>query len=335
MGLRAGGVSVSGNIRVFSLGGLVGRCASAEKVEIQKRERNKKRILKSDTVACALINLDEISRKVNSIALMERFNNKKILLSFLITIPFLFGGFIPNETMMPAFRMKKIVLDAGHGGSDPGNIGSKAREKDINLAVTLLVGKYINENMPDVEVIYTRKDDSFPTLKKRPEIANTNKADLFVSIHSNSAPNRSAYGTETFVMGTKHFEANFDIVKRENSVILLEENYKEEYEGFDPTSPESYMLFNLTQKGFIGNSLSLAEQVETQFRDRVGRKSRGVKQGPFYVLWTPSMPSVLIELGFLSNSSEEQFLMSKQGQEYMASAIFRAIRDYKNSIEVN
>ncbi|GMQ31063.1 hypothetical protein Aconfl_37060 [Algoriphagus confluentis] len=335
IGLLAGGVRVSGKNRVFSLRGVVGRCASAEKVEIQKRKRLKKRILKSDTVACSLFNLVEISRKVNSIALMERFNNKKILLSFLITIPFLFGGFIPNETMMPAFRMKKIVLDAGHGGSDPGNIGSKAREKDINLAVTLLVGKYINENMPDVEVIYTRKDDSFPTLKKRPEIANTNKADLFVSIHSNSAPNRSAFGTETFVMGTKHFEANFDIVKRENSVILLEENYKEEYEGFDPTSPESYMLFNLTQKGFIGNSLSLAEQVETQFRDRVGRKSRGVKQGPFYVLWTPSMPSVLIELGFLSNSSEEQFLMSKQGQEYMASAIFRAIRDYKNSIEAN
>lgn len=295
----------------------------------------KKRILKPVTSAFALVNLPEISRKVNFIALMERFNNKKILLSFLIAIPFLFGGFIPNETMMPAFRMKKIVLDAGHGGSDPGNIGSRAKEKDINLAVTLLVGKYIKENMPDVEVIYTRDDDSFPTLKQRPQIANTNKADLFVSIHSNAATNKSAFGTETFVMGTKHFEQNFDIVKRENSVILLEDNYQEEYEGFDPTSPESYMLFNLTQKAFIGNSLSLAEQVENQFRDRVGRKSRGVKQGPFYVLWTPSMPSVLIELGFLSNSTEEQFLASKQGQEYMASAIYRAIKDYKNQIESN
>lgn len=298
-------------------------------------KRIKKRILKPVTSAFALVNLPEISRKVNFIALMERFNNKKILLSFLIVIPFLFGGFIPNETMMPAFRMKKIVLDAGHGGSDPGNIGSRAKEKDINLAVTLLVGKYIKENMPDVEVIYTRDDDSFPTLKQRPQIANTNKADLFVSIHSNAATNKSAFGSETWVMGTKHFEANFDIVKKENSVILLEENYKEEYEGFDPTSPESYMLFNLTQKAFIGNSLSLAEQVENQFRDRVGRKSRGVKQGPFYVLWTPSMPSVLIELGFLSNSTEEQFLASKQGQEYMASAIYRAIKDYKTQIESN
>jgi N-acetylmuramoyl-L-alanine amidase len=296
---------------------------------------DKKRILKPDTVACALINLVEISRKVNSIALMERFNNKKFILSFLIAIPFFFGGFIPDETMMPAFRMKKIVLDAGHGGSDPGNIGAKSKEKNINLAVTLLVGKYIKENMPDVQVIYTRSDDSFPTLKQRPQIANNNKADLFVSIHSNSAPNKSAFGTETFVMGTKHFEANFDIVKKENSVILLEENYKEEYEGFDPTSPESYMLFNLTQKAYIGNSIALAEHIETQFRDRVGRKSRGVKHGPFYVLWTPSMPSVLVELGFLSNSVEEQFLMSKEGQEYMASAIYRSIKDYKEQIESN
>jgi N-acetylmuramoyl-L-alanine amidase len=266
---------------------------------------------------------------------MERFRNKKILLTLILLIPFVFGGFIPNETMMPAFRMKKIVLDAGHGGSDPGNIGSKVREKDINLAVTLLVGKYIKENMPDVEVIYTRKDDSFPTLKQRPNIANINKADLFISIHSNAATNKSAFGTETFVMGTKHFEANFDIIKKENSVILLEDNYEEEYEGFDPTSPESYMMFNLMSKVYFENSVTLADQIESQFRDRVGRKSRGVKQGPFYVLWTPSMPSVLVELGFLSNSEEEKFLMSQQGKEYMASAIYRSIKDYKTYIEGN
>ncbi len=266
---------------------------------------------------------------------MERFNNKKILICLTLVIPFFFGGFISNETMMPAFRMKKIVLDAGHGGADPGNIGSKAREKDINLAVTLLVGKYIKENMPDVQVIYTRDDDSFPTLKERPNIANVNKADLFVSIHSNSAPNKSAFGTETFVMGTKYLDANFDIVKKENSVILLEENYEENYEGFDPTSPESYMMFNLMSKAHFENSVSLADHIEGQFRDRVGRKSRGVKQGPFYVLWTPSMPSVLVELGFLSNTEEEKFLMSQEGKEYMASAIYRSIKDYKDQIEAN
>ena len=134
-------------------------------------------------------------------------------------------------------------------------------------------------------------------------------------------------------MGMKHFESNFDIIKRENSVMLLEDGYQEKYEGFDPSSPESYIMFNLMSQAFFENSLTLADQIETQFKDRVGRKSRGVKQGPFYVLWTPSMPSVLVELGFLSNSAEEQFLMSKQGQEYMASAIFRSIRDYKNQIE--
>lgn len=266
---------------------------------------------------------------------MERFNNKKILLSFLIAIPFFFGGFISNETMMPAFRMKKIVLDAGHGGKDPGNIGSKAKEKDINLAVTLLVGKYIKENMPDVEVIYTRDDDIFHEVKKRPQIANINKADLFVSIHSNAATNRSAFGTETFVMGTKHFEANFDIVKKENSVILLEDNHEEEYEGFDPNSPESYMMFNLMSKANFSNSLSLAEHIETQFRDRVGRKSRGVKQAPLWVLWTTSMPSVLVEVGFLSNTEEEKFLMTQEGKEYMASAIYRSIKEYKEQIEIN
>ncbi|MBN3583604.1 N-acetylmuramoyl-L-alanine amidase [Algoriphagus aestuarii] len=266
---------------------------------------------------------------------MERSKSKKILLTLVFLIPFVFGGFITNESMMPAFRMKKIVIDAGHGGRDPGNIGSRSKEKNINLAVALLVGKYIEENLQDVEVIYTRKDDSFPELKERPIIANKNKADLFVSIHSNSAANRSAFGTETFVMGMKHFDANFDIVKRENSVILLEDNYKENYEGFEPGSPESYMMFNLMSKVHFENSVTLADHVETQFKDRVGRKSRGVKQGPFYVLWTPSMPSVLIELGFLSNSAEETFLMSQKGQEYMASAIYRSIRDYKEGIEGN
>ena len=264
---------------------------------------------------------------------MERFKNKKILLSFVIAIPFLFGGFIPNETMMPAFRMKKIVLDAGHGGKDPGNIGSKAREKDINLAVTLLVGKYIKENLPDVEVIYTRKDDSFPTVHERPKIANINKADLFVSIHSNSASSKSAAGTETWVMGTKHFEANFDIIKKENSVIFLEDNYEEQYEGFDPSSPESYMMFNLMQKAFLSNSLSLASKVEDDFNNRVNRYSRGVKQAPLYVLWTTSMPSVLIELGFLSNTNEEKYLNTKDGQTYLSSAIYRSVKAYKEEIE--
>jgi N-acetylmuramoyl-L-alanine amidase len=146
-------------------------------------------------------------------------------------------------------------------------------------------------------------------------------------------PIKSAYGTETFVMGTKNFEANFDIVKRENSVILLEDNYEENYEGFDPKSPESYMMFNLMQKAFLSNSISLASKVENDFVTRVNRSSRGVKQAPFYVLWTTSMPSVLIELGFLSHPAEERFLNSKNGQTYLASAIYRSIKAYKEEIE--
>jgi N-acetylmuramoyl-L-alanine amidase len=264
---------------------------------------------------------------------MKRLQVKNILLTSLFTISFLFSGFLPTGSKAPEYKMRRVVIDAGHGGRDPGAIGSISKEKDLTLAVALQVGKYIEELLPDVEVIYTRKTDVAVDLKERPNIANRNKADLFVSIHCNSATNKSAYGTETFVMGTKNFEANFDIVKRENSVIILEENYAENYEGFDPSSPESYMMFNLTQKAFLSNSLSLASKVENDFTNRLQRYSRGVKQAPFYVLWTTSMPSVLIELGFISNPAEERYLNSAQGQSYLASAIFRSIKAYKEEVE--
>lgn len=233
----------------------------------------------------------------------------------------------------PAVRLRTVVIDAGHGGKDPGTVGSFSKEKDVALSVALQVGKYVEELLPDVEVIYTRTTDRFLELKERSNIANRNKADLFISIHCNAASNRSVYGTETFVMGTKNFEANFDIVKRENAVILLEEGYEENYEGFDPNSPESYILFNLQQKAYISNSISLASKIEEDFKTRVNRSSRGVKQAPFYVLWTTSMPSVLVEIGFLSNPSEERFLNSKNGQVYLASAIYRSIKAYKEEIE--
>jgi N-acetylmuramoyl-L-alanine amidase len=264
---------------------------------------------------------------------MKRFKVKNILLFSLLTISMLFAGFVPTGSRAPEFKLKRIVIDAGHGGKDPGTVGSVSREKDVALSVALQVGKYVEELLPGVEVVYTRKSDVFIELKERSNIANRNKADLFISIHCNAAPNRTAYGTETFVMGTKNFEANFDIVKRENSVILYEDNYEEKYEGFDPKSPESYMMFNLMQKAFLSNSISLASKVENDFVTRVNRSSRGVKQAPFYVLWTTSMPSVLIELGFLSNPAEERFLNSKDGQTYLASAIYRSIKAYKEEIE--
>jgi N-acetylmuramoyl-L-alanine amidase len=264
---------------------------------------------------------------------MKRLKVKNILIISFLTIFFLHSGFLASGPKAPEFKLKRIIIDAGHGGKDPGTVGSMSKEKDIALKVALQVGQYINEYLPEVEVIYTRKTDTFIELKERSNIANRNKADLFISIHCNAAPNRSAYGTETFVMGTKNFEANFDIVKRENSVILLEENFEEQYEGFDPSSPESYMMFNLMQKAFLSNSLSLASKVENDFSTRVNRFSRGVKQAPLYVLWTTSMPSVLIELGFLSNASEEKYLNSKDGQVYLSSAIYRAVKAYKEEIE--
>jgi N-acetylmuramoyl-L-alanine amidase len=264
---------------------------------------------------------------------MKRFKVKNILVISLLTSFFLFTGFSANAPKAPEFRLKRVVIDAGHGGKDPGALGSYSKEKDIALSVALQVGKYVEQNLPGVEVIYTRKTDVFLELKERSNIANRNRADLFISIHCNAAGNRGIYGTETFVMGTKNFEANFDIVKRENAVILLEDNYEENYEGFDPSSPESYMMFNLMQKAFLSNSISLASKIETDFNTRVNRSSRGVKQAPFYVLWTTSMPSVLVELGFISNVNEEKFLNSKDGQAYLASAIYRSIKAYKEEIE--
>lgn len=264
---------------------------------------------------------------------MKRSRPKNILIFSLLTISLMFTSFIPTGKISRAFTLRRVVIDAGHGGKDPGTIGKTSREKEIVLSLALQVGKYIEENLPEVEVIYTRKSDVFIELKERANIANRNRADLFVSIHCNATGTPSVHGTETYVMGSKNFGANFDIVKRENAVILLEEDYQQNYEGFDPQSPESYMMFNLMQKAYFSNSLSLAQKIETDFVTRLNRSSRGVKQAPFYVLWTTSMPSVLVETGFLSNANEERFLNSKQGQAYIASGIYRSIKSYKEEIE--
>ena len=264
---------------------------------------------------------------------MKRTRPKNILLISLLTLSLLVTSFVPTGGNPVEFKLRRVVIDAGHGGKDPGTIGKSSREKDVVLSLALQEGNYIKENLPDVEVIYTRKTDVFIELKERANIANRNRADLFVSIHCNATRTSSVHGTETFVMGSKNFGANFDIVKRENAVILLEDNYEENYEGFDPQSPESYMMFNLMQKAHFANSLSLAQKIESDFVTRLNRSSRGVKQAPFYVLWTTSMPSVLIETGFLSNPNEEKYLNSKQGQSYIASAIYRSIKAYKEEVE--
>ncbi|WP_161890392.1 N-acetylmuramoyl-L-alanine amidase family protein [Pontibacter russatus] len=231
------------------------------------------------------------------------------------------------------YKVRTVVIDAGHGGKDVGCNGKHSQEADVALSLALQVGKLIQENLPDVKVIYTRKEDKFVELIDRAGIANKNDADLFISIHLNSGP-PAAYGTETYTMGIQKSEGNLLVAKRENSVVLQEENYKENYNGFDPNSPQSHILFTLHQSAYIDNSLSFASKVEEEFSTRVGRKSRGVKQAPFLVLWKSFMPSVLIECGFLTNPTEEKFLNDKTGQTYMASGIYRAFKEYKKELEV-
>jgi len=231
------------------------------------------------------------------------------------------------------FKIKTIVIDAGHGGKDPGTHGISLKEKDVVLKIALKLGEYIEKNIPDVKVVYTRKTDKFIPLDERAEIANKAKADLFISIHANAISTAKTYGTETWVMGLHKSETNLEVAKRENSVILMDDNYEEKYEGFDPNSPESYILFSLTQSAYLESSLKFADKVEKQFKDRAGRNSRGVKQAGFVVLFKTAMPSALIEVGFLSNQKEEVFLGTASGQDLLASGIFRAVRDYKNEVE--
>lgn len=232
----------------------------------------------------------------------------------------------------PKTRINCIVIDAGHGGKDPGAMGSKYSEKDIVLAIALKLGNYIKENMPDVKVIYTRETDIFVPLHERAEIANKNHADVFISIHCNSNPSKNPFGTETYAMGLTKAADNLEVAKRENAVIFKEENTESKYQGFD-NSPESYIMLSLMQNIHRDQSIHLASFIQNQFRERANRVDRGVKQAGFIVLWQTTMPSVLIEAGFLSNTEEEKFLGSAKGQDFIASSIYRAFRDYKNRIE--
>ncbi len=241
---------------------------------------------------------------------------------------------IPQSGFQPAARMsdevRTVVIDAGHGGTDPGNLGTrryKKAEKDVSLAVALKVEQYIKERFPDIKVVMTRRTDVYPTLHERTVIANRAQGDVFISIHCDAAENRSAYGSSTYVMGKDHDDEN-RVAMRENSVILQEDN-QDVYEGFDPSKPESYIMLTMFQYAFIQQSVELAQNVQNAFRDDVGRKDRGVRQQPLYVTSRTAMPSILIELGFLTNSTEEDFLMTEEGQDQMARAISRSFAQYK------
>ena len=239
------------------------------------------------------------------------------------------GGIIED----PPKGIHTVVIDAGHGGRDPGAIGKKGKEKDIALSIALKVGNYIEENVPDVKVIYTRKKDVFVELMDRAEIANEAEADLFISIHVNAHTRSSARGTLTLVLGQHRADENFDVAVRENSVILLEEDYETRYEGFDPTSTESHIMFSLMQKTYFKQSIEFGDFVQDQFRDRAGRKDLGVREQGLYVLAQTAMPGVLVETGFISNPDEEKYLMTTYGQELIASAIYRGFKEYKEEID--
>lgn len=258
---------------------------------------------------------------------------KNIIRTGLFAVIIICGSFSTLEVR--DLEVDVVVIDAGHGGKDTGALGSFSREKDVALEIALELGRIIEEYLEDVKIIYTRNNDVFIGLKERAYIANKNGADVFISIHCNAVDQHpeGSYGTETWVMGLHKTKANFEIAKRENSVILLEENNAEKYQGFDPHDPESYILFSLSQNAYLSNSLNLANKIQTQFKERVGRYSRGVKQAGFVVLYQTTMPSVLVETGFITNSKEEKYLNDELGQTYIASGIFRAFRDYKNEIE--
>ena len=232
-------------------------------------------------------------------------------------------------------KIQTIVIDAGHGGKDCGALGKRSMEKTINLAVALKLGNYIQENLPDVNVIYTRQEDVFVELSERAAIANRNNADVFISIHCNSTEGfTTVSGAETYVMGESKNEANLKVAKMENAAILLEDN-TDAYDNFDPNSTEAYILFSLSQSLYQKQSLQLADKVQKQFDTKADRHDRGVQQAGFLVLWKTSMPSILVELGFINNEKEEQFLASEKGQKLMALSLYQAFAEFKQEYDAD
>ncbi len=254
-----------------------------------------------------------------------------ILTSLLLIFTFLTSSV--HAQVSKNFKVKTLVIDAGHGGHDPGCLGSSVQEKAVCLGVALKLGKLVQDYFKDVKVIYTRDTDVFVKLMDRAKIANKNKADLFISIHANSAQNKKAFGTETFVMGTKYTDRNLELTKRENSVILLEKDYEKNYEGYDPNSPMANILMGLYQQEYLESSINFASKIEHQFQSRNKRKSRGVRQRVLLVMYRTTMPSVLVETGFLTNKADHTLLKDEAGQAATAGAIFRAFLEYKREME--
>lgn len=228
-----------------------------------------------------------------------------------------------------------VVIDAGHGGHDPGAIGKTSKEKNINLKVALKLGNLIEQNCKDVKVVYTRKRDVFLSLNQRAEIANNAKADLFISIHTNAlAKNKTMQGASTWTLGLAKSDENLEVAKRENAVILYESDYESRYAGFNPNSAESYIIFEFMQDKYMEQSVHLASLVQKQFKNTCKRIDRGVHQAGFLVLKASAMPSILIELGFISTPAEEKFLNTESGTSSLANGIYKAFLTYKREQEM-
>lgn len=255
-------------------------------------------------------------------------NTKKWFLLFAILILCIPSGYSQAKDVI-----RKVVIDAGHGGNDPGAIGAKSKEKDITLKMALQVGKLIKESCPDVEVYYTRTTDVFVPLNGRCQFANNKHADLFISIHCNSTTNKTARGVETYVMGLHKSESNLAVARKENAAMLLESDYQDNYSGFNPNSPESYVIFSLYSSAYLDHSVKLAAKVQNNLVNCTHFPDRKVQQAGFWVLHGVAMPSILIELGFISNPDEEAVLNNKDSQKAMATAIVNAFVSYKGQIE--
>lgn len=253
---------------------------------------------------------------------------RKKLIVFTLLFTCLFGVVALFSFQVQEKRQFTIVIDAGHGGKDPGALGASSFEKDIALAVTLELGKLIKDSLPGVKVIFTREKDVFVELHKRAQIANDARADLFVSIHCNSSIAKHAHGSETYIMGLHASERNMKVAQRENEVIAKEED-SDVYEGFNLDSPETRILLENFQNAYLINSANLASKIQTEFKNYVKRHDRGIHQAGFIVLWKTNLPSVLVELGFISNFDEEKFLKGETGQKEIATGIFHALKDYK------
>ncbi len=252
----------------------------------------------------------------------------------LVVSSLIFAAYTP--LCMKPNKVRKVIIDAGHGGKDPGCFGKKLQEKDVCFNVAMEVGALIKMHLPDVQVVYTRtQKNQFVELRERARLANREHGDLFMSIHCNASTSKEASGTETYIMGMNEFNSNEDdVALRENASILNEVDYLEKYDGFDPESPMSHIILANYQNTFQHNSLRFASHIENEFVESARRKSRGVKQSSFVVLWKTAMPSVLVEVGFLTNPEEETFLGDSTGKTNIALGIFHAFEKYKNTVEV-